>query len=192
MLDEPLSNVDQSFKEEIQVKLKQILTELKITTIIVTHDSYEAFYLGAKCGIILDGQLKQYDDPYNVYHFPNSVEVVNFLNRGILVPAKVTGENSLENDDLGTIKGNFIKHYPKGSDVKLLLQPEDLEHDDTSNLKLEVVDRKFRGTNFIYTLKTLSNLLIPVFVHSHHIHQHEVDEKFGIKRPIIIDHIVCF
>ena len=192
LLDEPLSNVDQSFKEEIQVKLKQILTELKITTIIVTHDSYEAFYLGTKCGIILDGQLKQYDDPYNVYHFPNSVEVVNFLNRGILVPAKVTGENSLENDDLGTIKGNFIKHYPKGSDVQLLLQPEDLEHDDTSNLKLEVVDRKFRGTNFIYTLKTLSNLLIPVFVHSHHMHQHEVDEKFGIKRPIIVDHIVCF
>ena len=192
LLDEPLSNVDQNFKEEIQVKLKQILTEHKITTIIVTHDSYEAFYLGTKCGIILDGQLKQYDDPYNVYHFPNSIEVVNFLNRGILIPAKVTGENSLESDDLGTITGDFIKHYPKGSEVQLLLQPEDLEHDDQSNLKLEVVDRKFRGTNFIYTLKTTSNKLIPVFVHSHHIHQHEVDEKFGIKRPINIDHIVCF
>ena len=192
LLDEPLSNVDQSFKEEIQVELKQILNNSKITTIIVTHDSYEAFYLGNKCGIILNGQLRQYDDPYNVYHFPNSVEVVNFLNRGILIPAKVTGENSLENNDLGTIKGNFTKHYPKGSDVQLLLQPEDLEHDDKSNLKLEVVDRKFRGTNFIYTLKTTSNLLIPVFVHSHHIHQHEVDEKFGIKRPINIDHIDCF
>ena len=192
LLDEPLSNVDQNFKEEIQVKLKQILTEHKITTIIVTHDSYEAFYLGTKCGIILDGQLKQYDDPYNVYHFPNSIEVVNFLNRGILIPAKVTGENSLESADLGTITGDFIKHYPKGSEVQLLLQPEDLEHDDQSNLKLEVVDRKFRGTNFIYTLKTVSDKLIPVFVHSHHIHQHEVDEKFGIKRPINIDHIVCF
>ena len=192
LLDEPLSNVDQSFKEEIQVQLKKILSRLKITTIIVTHDSYEAFYLGSKCGIILNEQLKQYDDPYNVYHFPNSIEVVNFLNRGILIPAKVTGENSLENKDLGTIEGNFIKHYPKGSEVKLLLQPEDLEHDDKSNLKLEVVDRKFRGTNFIYTLKTPSEMLIPVFVHSHHIHQHEVDEKFGIKRPIHIDHIVCF
>ena len=192
LLDEPLSNVDQSFKEEIQVELKQILTNSKITTVIVTHDSYEAFYLGSKCGIILNGQLRQYDDPYNVYHFPNSVEVVKFLNRGILIPAKVTGEDSLENKDLGTIKGNFIKHYPKGSNVKLLLQPEDLEHDDKSNLKLEVVDRKFRGTNFIYTLRTDSKTLIPVFVHSHHIHQHEVDEKFGIKRPINIDHIVCF
>ena len=192
LLDEPLSNVDQSFKEEIQVRLKKILNKLKITTIIVTHDSYEAFYLGSKCGIILNQELKQFDDPYKVYHFPNSVEVVNFLNRGILVPAKVTGKNTLENWDLGTIEGNFIKKYPEGANVQLLLQPEDLEHDDTSNLKLEVVDRKFRGTNFIYTLKTPSNTLIPVFVHSHHIHQHEVDEKFGIKRPIHIDHIVCF
>ena len=192
LLDEPLSNVDQSFKEEIQVQLKQLLKDLKITTIIVTHDSYEAFYLGNKCGIILNKQLKQFDDPYNVYHFPNSIEVVNFLNRGILIPAKITGENSLENKDLGTIKGNFVKHYKKGTDVKLLLQPEDLEHDDQSNLKLEVVDRKFRGTNFIYTLKTLSKRFIPVLVSTHHHEIHEINDKFGIKRPIRLEHIVCF
>ena len=192
LLDEPLSNVDQSFKEEIQVRLKKILNQLKITTIIVTHDSYEAFYLGSKCGIILNQKLSQFDDPYKVYHFPNSIEVVNFLNRGILVPAKVTGENSLENEDLGLIEGNFIKPYPKGSDVQLLLQPEDLEHDDNSNLKLEVVDRKFRGTNFIYTLKTLSDKLIPVLVNTHHHEIHDIHDKFGIKRPIKLEHIVCF
>ncbi len=192
LLDEPLSNVDQSFKEDIQVELKQILKKSKITTIVVTHDSYEAFYLGSKCAIILDNEVKQFDDPYNVYHFPNSVQVVNFLNRGILIPAKVTGENSLENEDLGLIRGNFIKHYAKGSNVQLLLQPEDLEHDDNSNLKLEVVDRKFRGTNFIYTLRTLSNKLIPVLVHTHHHEQHEINDKFGIKRPIQLEHIVCF
>ena len=192
LLDEPLSNVDQSFKEEIQVRLKKILNQLKISTIIVTHDSYEAFYLGSKCGIILDQKLKQFDDPYKVYHFPNSIEVVNFLNRGILIPAKVTGENSLESDDLGLIQGNFIKQYPKGSKVKLLLQPEDLEHDDNSNLKLEVIDRKFRGTNFIYTLKTMSDILIPVLVNTHHHEIHEVNDKFGIKRPIKLEHIVCF
>ncbi len=192
LLDEPLSNVDQSFKEEIQEKLKKILKNSKITTIIVTHDSYEAFYLGSKCGIILGQELKQFDDPYNVYHLPNSIEVVNFLNRGILIPAEVTSPKSLENKDLGTITGNFVKPFPIGSNVKLLIQPEDLHHDDKSNLKFEVIDRKFRGTNFIYTLKTPTNTLIPVFVHSHHIHQHEVDEKFGVKRPIHIDHIVCF
>ena len=192
LLDEPLSNVDQSFKEEIQIRLKRILKTLKISTIIVTHDSYEAFYLGSKCGIILDQELRQFDDPYKVYHFPNSVEVVNFLNRGVLIPAEVTSPKSLENKDLGTITGTFVKSFPIGSNVQLLIQPEDLHHDDQSNLKLEIVDRKFRGTSFIYTLKTASNSFIPVFVHSHHIHQHEISEKFGIKRPIHIDHIVCF
>ena len=142
--------------------------------------------MGNKCGIILDQSLKQFDIPYNIYHYPNSIEVVNFLNRGILIEAKVTGEDTLENTELGTIKGNFIKKQIAGSTVQLLIQPEDLEHDDQSNLKLEVVDRKFRGTNFIYTLKPMNNQLIPVFVHSHHEHQHKIKDKFGIKRPIYI------
>ena len=72
------------------------------------------------------------------------------------------------------------------------MQPEDLEHDDNSNLKLEVVDRKFRGTNFIYTLKTLSKKFIPVLVNTHHHEIHEINDKFGIKRPIRLEHIVCF
>ena len=49
-----------------------------------------------------------------------------------------------------------------------------------------------RDPNFINTLKSSTKMLIPVFVHSHHIHQHKENEKFGIKRPIHIDHIVCF
>ena len=192
LLDEPLSNIDENFKEEIQVKLKKILKEFKITTIIVTHDSYEAFYLGDKCGIILDKKLKQFDEPYNVYHYPNSINVVNFLNRGVLVPARVTGQYTLENDDLGLIKGNFVNEHKIGTDVQLLLQPEDLEHDEKSNLQLDVVDKKFKGTNFIYILKTKSNKNISVFVHSHHVHQHQISGKFGIKKPIHIKHLVCF
>ena len=192
LLDEPLSNIDQSFKEDIQIQLKKILKNLKITTIVVTHDSYEAFYLGDKCGIILNESLKQFDDPYKVYHYPNSVEIVKFLKRGILISAKVLDDNSLENEELGIIKGKFIKPFPVGSNVKLLLQPEDLIHDDKSNLKFDVIDRRFKGTNFIYTLRTNKGDLIPVFVHSHHIHKHEIDDKFGIKNPIYIDHIVCF
>jgi len=192
LLDEPFSNIDQSLKDELQLNIKKVLKKMNITTIIVTHDSYEAFYLADKCGIILDQSLKQYDTPYKIYHYPNSIEVVNFLNRGVLLDAKIISEDSLEHSELGTIRGKFIKKIPKGTKVKLLIQPEDLEHDDKSKLKLEIVDRKFRGTNFIYTLKTKNKDLIPVFVHSHHIHQHEVEEKFGIKTPIYIDHLVCF
>ena len=192
LLDEPFSNIDQSLKDELQKKIKDLLKELNITTIAVTHDSYEAFYLADKCGIILNQSLKQFDIPYNIYHYPNSIDVVKFLNRGILIDAEVTGNDTLKNYELGTIKGKFVKKQKVGSSVKLLIQPEDLEHDDKSNLILEVVDRKFRGTNFIYTLKTKGNQTIPVFVHSHHEHQHKIKDKFGIKTPIYVDHLVCF
>ena len=51
-------------------------------------------------------------------------------------------------------------------------------HDDKSQLKLKIVDRKFRGTNFIYTLRTPEKELIPVLVDSHHQHLHENNEDY--------------
>ena len=196
LLDEPFSNIDQSLKEEIQVSVKKILKRINLTTIIVTHDSYEAFSMADKCGIILNQELKQYDIPYNVHHEPNSIAVANFLNKGIFIDVSVVDSecavHRLKHEELGEIRGKLSNNFPSGSKVKLLLQPEDLIHDDQSRLKLEVVDRKFRGTNFVYTLKTKKGELLPVFVHSHHIHQHEKTEQFGIKSPIYIDHLVCF
>ena len=196
LLDEPFSNIDQSLKDEIQVSVKKLLKRINLTTIVVTHDSYEAFSMADKCGIILDQELKQYDIPYNVHHEPNSIEVANFLNKGIFIDVKVVDSDCavhrLKHEELGEIRGKLSNKFKSGSKVRLLLQPEDLIHDDQSALKLEVVDRKFRGTNFIYTLKTIKGEYLPVFVHSHHIHQHERSEKFGIKSPIYIDHLVCF
>ena len=196
LLDEPFSNIDQSLKEEIQVSVKKLLKRINLTTIIVTHDSYEAFSMADKCGIILNQELKQYDVPYNVHHEPNSIDVANFLNKGIFIDVKVIDSecavHRLQHEELGEIRGKLSNNFPSGAKVKLLLQPEDLIHDDQSKLKLEVVDRKFRGTNFIYTLKTKNGEHLPVFVHSHHIHQHEKSEEFGVKSPIYIDHLVCF
>ena len=176
LLDEPFSNIDQSLKEEMQVSVKKLLKRINLTTIIVTHDSYEAFSMADKCGIILNQELKQYDVPYNVHHEPNSIDVAKFLNKGIFIDVKVIDSecavHRLKHNELGEIRGKLSNSFKSGSNVRLLLQPEDLIHDDHSKLKLEVVDRKFRGTNFIYTLKTNSGVHLPVFVHSHHIHQH--------------------
>ena len=196
LLDEPFSNIDQSLKDEIQVSVKKLLKRINLTTIIVTHDSYEAFSMADKCGIILNQELKQYDVPYNVHHEPNSIEIANFLNKGVFIDVKIIDSecavHKLKHKELGEIRGKLSNKFPSGSNVKLLLQPEDLIHDDQSKLKLEVVDRKFRGTNFVYTLKTKNGEHLPVFVHSHHIHQHKKSENFGIKSPIYIDHLVCF
>ena len=110
LLDEPFSNIDQSFKEEIQVSVKKLLKRINLTTIIVTHDSYEAFSMADKCGIILNQELKQYDVPYNVHHEPNSIDVANFLNKGIFIDVQVVDSecavHRLKHEELGKLEGN--------------------------------------------------------------------------------------
>ena len=192
LLDEPFSNIDQNLKNVLHRQIKYFLKKMKITTIIVTHDTNEAFYLADKCGIIFNQSLLQFDKPYNIYHYPSSKEVVKFLGRGSLISVKVYKKNKLKQDILGVINGKFIKDYKIGSSIKLLVQPDDLEHDDKSKLKLKVEDKIFKGTHFIYILKINENEFLPVFVKSHHRHQHKIGDEFGIKTPISIKHLVCF
>mgnify|MGYP001163817561 CR=1 FL=1 len=192
LLDEPFSNVDIGLKEKLQVNLKKIIKENKISTVIVTHNYEEAFYFGNKCGLFSNKKLIQFDIPYNIYHFPASASVANFFNKGTLVNAKITSKNELKHKLLGTIKGNFVHDHKTGNNVKLLIQPEDLIHSDKSKLKFKIIDKRFLGTNFIYFLEVTKNETLPVLVHSHHTHQHSINEYFGIKTPIMIKHLVCF
>ena len=119
LLDEPFSNIDQSLKEEIQVSVKKLLKRINLTTIIVTHDSYEAFSMADKCGIILNQELKQYDVPYNVHHEPNSIEVANFLNKGIFINVEVIDSecavHRLKHKELGEIRGKLSNKFSSGS-----------------------------------------------------------------------------
>ena len=192
LLDEPFSNVDIGLKEKLQVNLKTILKKNNISSIIVTHNYEEAFYFGEKCCLFAEGKLVQFDNPYNIYHFPASQDVANFFNKGTFVTAKVISKNELSHKILGKIKGNFVHFQEIGKNVKLLIQPEDLIHNDKSKLKFKIVDKRFQGTNFIYFLKVSQKEILPVLVHSHHMHQHSINEFFGIKTPIIIKHLVCF
>ena len=85
-----------------------------------------------------------------------------------------------------------MNNVKKGQRVKLLIQPEDLVHSDKSKLKFKIIDKRFLGANFIYFLEITKNEILPVLVHSHHIHQHSINQYFGIKTPISIKHLVCF
>ena len=63
---------------------------------------------------------------------------------------------------MGKIKGNFVHPHEKGKSVKLLIQPEDLVHNDKSKLKFKIVYKRFQGTNFIYFLKVSEKEILPV------------------------------
>ena len=79
LLDEPMSNLDARLKIEIREVIKKIQQELKVTSIIVTHDQEEAMAIADKIAILDNGRIQQYDTPEMLYQYPANLFVANFM-----------------------------------------------------------------------------------------------------------------
>lgn len=79
LLDEPLSNLDASFRAYMRAELKVLQREFGQTMIYVTHDQIEAMSLADKIAIIDKGSLMQYGAPLDVYNDPHNRFVANFV-----------------------------------------------------------------------------------------------------------------
>jgi multiple sugar transport system ATP-binding protein len=79
LLDEPLSNLDASFRAYMRAELKVLQREFGQTMIYVTHDQIEAMSLADKIAIIDKGRLMQYGAPLDVYNDPQNRFVANFV-----------------------------------------------------------------------------------------------------------------
>ncbi len=79
LLDEPLSNIDEEKKKDLQSDLKMIHKYLGLTVIHVTHDKEEAYNLADRVGIMKKGEILQVGEPGEVWSNPNSIEVASFL-----------------------------------------------------------------------------------------------------------------
>ena len=81
LLDEPLGALDRKLREEMQIELKLLQTQLGITFIFVTHDQEEAMSMSDRIAIMLDGHIEQLADPETVYERPASAFVAGFIGR---------------------------------------------------------------------------------------------------------------
>lgn len=86
LLDEPFANLDKNLKAETAEFIKKTQKEFKITTICVTHDLQEAFMISDKIGVMLNGELCQFDNVHEVYHNPKSYEIAEFLGHVNIIP----------------------------------------------------------------------------------------------------------
>ena len=187
LMDEPFSNLDASMRSGIGREIKSLLRSVGATALIATHDHQDAFALGDTLGVMNKGKLLQWDSSYNVYHQPNDQFVAGFIGRGVWLPGRVIGENEIETE-LGTARGEMTAQYSAGKAVELFLRPDDVVHDDASTLKIEIVGRRFRGSDFLYELRLPSGALILSAVPGHH--DHAVGEKIGVR--LATRHMVVF
>ena len=123
LLDEPFGALDVKIRAQLRERLKDIQRQLKVTTILVTHDQEEAFELGDRIGVIERGDLIEVGDPEELYHRPRTEFVATFIGNGnILVGRAVSGQIKL-----GSVILPFPQNAPshdEGAPVRILFRHE--------------------------------------------------------------------
>ncbi len=95
LLDEPLSGLDPSIKAEIQQLLKTLHISFHPTILCVTHDFEEAYFLGDRITIFMDGKVEQVGEKYDIFLRPRSKKVAQFLGVRNLYQAEVLKKDEI-------------------------------------------------------------------------------------------------
>jgi iron(III) transport system ATP-binding protein len=91
LLDEPLSNLDATLREEMRFEIRRLHEAFRTTTIYVTHDQAEAMATADRIAVMHRGRIVQAGSPQEVYDRPQSAFVAGFLGRTNLVAGTVVG-----------------------------------------------------------------------------------------------------
>jgi len=134
LLDEPLTNLDAKLRAHTRADLKRIQSELKTTTIYVTHDQLEAMILSSRIAIMDKGKIIQYDTPDRLYEQPSNYFVAGFVGTPPMnfVDCTLTRDRDWHRLDAGDFKydvsdmAELITNSPAGSELILGIRPEDL------------------------------------------------------------------
>jgi iron(III) transport system ATP-binding protein len=152
LLDEPFASLDLDLRRALARELGDILRQENVTTLLVTHDQEEAFALADRVGVMNQGRLEQWDSPYNIYHAPTNRFVAEFAGYGSFLRGEVLDENTVRTS-LGELTGRSNAALIPGSQVDVLLRPEDVIADESAHLALPVTRRQFTGATILYHLR---------------------------------------
>jgi iron(III) transport system ATP-binding protein len=190
LLDEPFSSLDVDLRERLAAEVRAILRAEGTTAILVTHDQHEAFAMADEVGVMQHGRICQWDTPYNLYHRPGNRFVADFVGQGAFVRGEVLAGGAIR-IELGVLHdagANSATARKIGDPVSVLLRPDDIVHDDASDVTAQVVSKAFRGAEFLYTLRLDNGEAVLSLVPSHH--DHAPGERIGIR--LDVNHIVAF
>jgi len=187
LLDEPFASLDVELRENIAREIRTILKQEGITTILVSHNQFEAFAMADEIGVMRAGQLLQWSSAFALYHEPTTAYVADFVGEGVFLPGTVIDDLSVSTE-LGVLHTDQALGYQAGALVSVLIRPDDVIHDDDSPSTARVLDKAFRGAEFLYTLALDSGAKILSLVPSHHAHGKGM--HIGIR--VEMDHLVVF
>ena len=164
LMDEPLSNLDAKLREEMRTEIRRIQKEMNITSVYVTHDQIEAMTLSDRIVVMNQGIIEQIGTPVEIYRFPNSRFVADFIGRANFVAGVVQEQNErkLTVKALGEVIAlkNVQREFNEREAVTLIVRPEMIRIKKTGELFKGVIRRAvYLGDVIEYDVE-VSGLLI--------------------------------
>ena len=95
LLDEPLSNLDASLREEMRFEIRRLHERFAITTLYVTHDQAEAMVISDRVAVLRDGRVVQIGPPEELFEHPRTRFVAEFVGKTNLIDAVADGGGSV-------------------------------------------------------------------------------------------------
>jgi putative spermidine/putrescine transport system ATP-binding protein len=122
LMDEPLGALDKKLRDSLQLEIKRIHAELGTTFVYVTHDQDEALVLSDRIAVFNNGGIEQIGSPTELYEYPNSLFVAQFLGESSLFRGVVNGERAVEANGHRLAAGRG--EQPNGTSVAVVVRPE--------------------------------------------------------------------
>lgn len=169
LLDEPLGALDKKLRETTQLELVNIIEEVGVTCVLVTHDQEEAMTMASRIAVMSEGYFLQVGAPDEVYEMPNSRQVADFIGNVNLFDGVV----EIDEPDHVTVRCEECQHYVghgisgnKGMSVGVALRPEKIlltkerPQGEYNWCEGEIVEIVYFGAHTTYHLKLASGKVL--------------------------------
>lgn len=157
LLDEPLSALDKSLREEMKYWIKDLQKKLGITTVYVTHDQDEALTMSDRIGVMQKAKVEQVGTPQEIYERPKTLFVTTFIGQSNVIDATVRGR---QGESLVVSFGDTValtrvpaEDFADGKAVKLVVRPENIIIGEAgTGVPATVVSETYQGALVRYHL----------------------------------------
>jgi len=179
LLDEPLSALDKKLREQTQFELMNIQYQVGITFVFVTHDQDEAMALSTRIAVMNRGQVIQVGAPSEIYEFPQSRLVADFIGTTNLFEGTVRGSDEghlvVCSPEAGCdLIADEIGRFSIGQRVWIALRPEKIRlskqpvagerpGERINQIKGTVWELGYLGNRSTYRIKTETDKVVTVF-----------------------------
>ena len=158
LFDEPLSNLDAKLRRQVREDIREIQQKLGVTTIYVTHDQEEALAISDKVIVMNNAIIAQQGSPKELYNFPKTKFVANFIGDANVVKAEIINQNNnVYEIQLAEMKINIESDQKLESSVSVSLRPEKItisKSPEENAIHASVNNASFVGNSYQYIVNS--------------------------------------